>query len=304
MRMKLKQKKRFEPFQMFVDIVIFLFALIILYPIVYVVSCSLSDSSAVSSGQVVLFPVQFTLSGYAQIFKYSDIWTGYANTIFYAVVGTSLSLAVTLPCAYALSRRGLKFKGFWMVFFMITMYISGGLIPQYLNIKGLGLYNSRFSIVILGALSVYNMIVAKAFFENSIPYELTEAAKIDGCNEFGVFFRIVMPLSKAITTVLMLYYGIDRWNAYFDAMIYLDDRSKYPLQLFLREILLQSKITEELIQQGGLDMETMQYYMELAKSAELIKYCVIIVATLPMMIIFPYIQKYFEKGVMIGSVKG
>lgn len=291
-------------FQIVVNILIFTFLIIELYPIIYVVSCSFSEPDAVNAGEVLLVPVGFTLEGYKRVFEYRDIWIGYANTIFYTVVGTCINLLVTLPCAYALSRKDVVGSKYIMTFFMVTMYVGGGLIPNYLNIKSFGLVNTRMIMLILGALSVYNMIVARSFFASSIPYEITEAAKIDGCNEFITFGRIVMPLSKAIVGVMVLYYGIGHWNSYFDAMIYLDDREKFPLQMFLREILLQSKMLQESLADLSKSMEEIVRMEEIAKSADLIKFCVIVVSTLPLMIIYPKLQKNFEKGVMIGSVKG
>ncbi|MBQ8231430.1 MAG: carbohydrate ABC transporter permease [Lachnospiraceae bacterium] len=291
-------------FQLIVNTLIFVFLLIELYPIIYVVSCSFSDPDAVNAGKVLLMPIGFTLEGYKRVFEYRDIWVGYGNTIFYTVVGTIINLLVTLPCAYALSRKNVAGSKFVMIFFMVTMYIGGGLIPGYLNVKSFGLLNTRAVMVILGALSVYNMIVARTFFSGSIPYEITEAAKIDGCDEFSTFLKIVMPLSKAIVGVMVLYYGIGHWNSYFSAMIYLDDREKFPLQIFLREILLQSKMLQDTVADPSASVEEIMYLEQLARSADLIKYCVIIVSTLPMMIIYPNLQKYFEKGVMVGSVKG
>lgn len=291
-------------FQITVNVLLFLFLIVELYPIIYVISCSFSDPDAVTAGKVVLFPEGFTLEGYKRILEYADIWIGYANTIFYTVLGTMVNLAVTLPCAYALSRKELVGRKYIMVFFMITMYIGGGLIPSYLNMRSFGLENTRVGLLVLGALSVYNLIVARTFFANTIPYEITEAARIDGCDDFSIFRKIVMPLSKAITVVMILYYGIGHWNSYFNAMIYLEDREKFPLQMFLREILLQSKFANEAANTGLVSVEEMERLEEMARSAELIKYCVIIVATLPMMIVYPKLQKYFEKGVMIGSVKG
>ena len=291
-------------FQLMVNLLIFAFLIVELYPIIYVVSCSFSDPDAVNAGKVLLFPQGFTLEGYKRVLKYRDIWIGYANTIFYTVVGTCINLLVTLPCAYALSRKDVAGSKYIMVFFMITMYIGGGLIPNYLNVKSFGLLNTRTVLLILGALSTYNMIVARTFFASSIPYEITEAAKIDGCDEFSIFAKIVMPLSKAIVGVMVLYYGIGHWNSYFSAMIYLDDRDKFPLQIFLREILLQSKMLEEATADPTAGIEEVLRLEEAARAADLVKYCVVIVSTLPMMVIYPKLQKYFEKGVMIGSVKG
>ena len=291
-------------FQLTVTIILSIFLCIMVYPIIYVVSASFSDPDAVKAGQLVLLPIRFTVQGYQYVFTNADIWVGYSNTIFYTVFGTMVNLFVTLPCAYALSRSEVVGRNKIMIFFMITMYISGGLIPSYLNVKSFGLLNSRIYILIDGALSVYNMIVARTFFASTIPVEITEAARIDGCNDFSIFSKIVIPLSKAIMAVMVLYYGVGRWNSYFNAMIYLEDRKKYPLQLFLREILIQSNLLASISADGGMTPEEMEIIIKLSKSAELVKYCIIVVATLPMMIIYPKLQKFFEKGVMIGSVKG
>ena len=291
-------------FQIVVTIILAVFFIIELYPMLYVVLCSVSDPDAVASGEVLLWPVGVTMQGYRSVFQYRELWIGYANTIFYTVLGTMLNLAVTLPCAYAMSRKELMGRNQLMLFFMITMYVSGGLIPTYLNVKSFGLLDSRWSMVILGAMSVYNMIVARTFFANSIPGEIVEAARIDGCSDFGIFSKIVLPLSKAITGVLVLYYGTSHWNAYFSAMIYLDDRKKFPLQLFLREILIQSKFAAEALTDSTVSAEEIAYLAELSENAQLMKYCIIIVSTVPIMLIYPRLQKFFEKGVMIGSVKG
>ena len=291
-------------FQIVVTIILAVFFIIELYPMLYVVLCSVSDPDAVASGEVLLWPVGVTMQGYRSVFQYRELWIGYANTIFYTVLGTMLNLAVTLPCAYAMSRKELMGRNQLMLFFMITMYVSGGLIPTYLNVKSFGLLDSRWSMVILGAMSVYNMIVARTFFANSIPGEIVEAARIDGCSDFGIFSKIVLPLSKAITGVLVLYYGTSHWNAYFSAMIYLDDRKKFPLQLFLREILIQSKFAAEALTDSTVSAEEIAYLAELSENAQLMKYCIIIVSTVPIMLIYPRLQKFFEKGVLIGSVKG
>ena len=279
-----------------------IFFLITLYPLIYVLSASFSDPDAVSGGRMVLWPVGFTLQGYEYIFKYQEIWSGYANTLFYTVFGTLFALLITIPCAYALSRRDLKGRGAVMMYFMITMYISGGMIPGYLNVQSLGLVDTRLFMIITGGLSVYNMIVARTFFSNSIPWELHEAARIDGASDFTTFFRIVLPLSKPILVVLMLYYGVAQWNSYFTAMMYLTDRAKFPLQLILKEILISSQISQSSIE--GLTAEDISQIFQQEKTANLLKYGVIVVSSVPMLIIYPFLQKFFAKGVMIGSVKG
>lgn len=302
--MKKSRKLSFSAFDAVNGFFLFLIAVIMLYPLVYVLSASFSSSQAILRGDVILFPVEFNTKGYEFAFKNKDIWTGYANTILYTVAGTLVNLAVTLPAAYALSRRELKTRNIFMIFFMITMYVSGGLVPTYLNLKSLHLLNTRWLMIINGALSVYNMIVARTFFSSSIPGEILEAAKVDGCSDFGIFFKIVLPLSKPIIMVMVLFYGVGHWNEYFNAMIYLDDRRLMPLQVFLREILIQGEMLKSLANDPNISAEMLQMLSEQAKAMDLIKYCVIVIAAVPMLAIYPKLQKFFEKGVMIGSVKG
>ena len=279
-----------------------LFFIIIMYPLLYVISASFSDPGAVSSGEMILLPVGPSVDGYEYIFNYEDIWVGYANTIFYTVLGTAINVAVTIPCAYALSRRDLMGRGFVLLMFMITMYVNGGLIPTYLNVYSFGLVNTRAYMLICGAMSVYNCIVARSFFCSTIPWELHEAACIDGANDFTVFFRIILPLSKPILVVMILYYGVSHWNSYFNAMIYLSDRSKYPLQLFLREILVNGRIAATASE--NMTVEEAEMLLKRQDQADRIKYCVIIVSTVPMLILYPMVQRFFAQGIMIGSIKG
>ena len=274
-----------------------------LYPMLYVLSASFSDPNAVSSGKMVLLPVKPSLQAYQYILQYQDIWTGYGNTIFYTIVGTLINLAVTLPCAYALSRRDFKPRNVLMILFVITMYFQGGLIPSYLNMRSLHLVNTRWALLILGAVSVYNLIVARTFFTNSIPWEMHEAAFLDGCSDFRLFLRIVLPLSMPITVVMTLYYGIAHWNAYFNAYIYIRDRSLYPLQVFLREILTLGSFMSEIADTGAYTAADVAYFTKQAETANMMKYAIIVVSTLPMLVLYPLLQKYFTKGVMIGSVK-
>lgn len=305
----MKKRKHFvrkiDYFQLFLVLFLCMFFCIMAYPLLYVLSASVSDPDLVNAGKIVLLPKGFNLEGYQYVFKNKDIITGYVNTIFYTVVGTLVNLMVTLPCAYALSRKEMVDRGKLMVFFMITMYFSGGLIPSYLNIKSMGLVNTRTIMVINGALSVYNMIVARTFFASSIPNEIVESARIDGCDDFQIFNKIALPLSKALSAVMVLYYGVGHWNEYFTSMIYLDDREKFSLQLFLKEILVQGEMLAGLTTDTqGLSVEEIAVLRQAAENATLTKYCVIVAAALPMLIIYPRLQKYFEKGVMIGSVKG
>ncbi len=283
--------------------VIFMF-LITLYPLIYVLSASFSDPDAVASGKMLLWPVGFGVGGYEMVFQNSQIWIGYRNTILYTVVGTLMELGVTLPCAYVLSRKDFQGKGFFLTLFMITMYFNGGIICNYLNINDLGLLDNPLSQILPGLVVVYNMVVARTFFANTIPWELTEAARIDGASNFKLFIKIIIPLSAPIIVVLALYYGVAHWNNYFNALLYLSNRDLFPLQVFLKEILTQAKMANEFLLEGGYSDAEIKALTSKAQMANQIKYCVIVVSTVPMMIVYPRLQKYFAKGVMIGSVKG
>ena len=279
-------------------------AVLMLYPLVFVLSASFSDPKAVAGGEMLLLPIRPTLEGYKYLLQYEEIWAGYMNTIFYVFVGTVLNLAATLPCAYAMSRNDLKGRKYLMIFFMITMYFSGGMIPGYLNIKSLGLLNTRSVILINGLVSTFNLIVARTYFMTSIPWEIQEAAVIDGCNDFQIFNKIIFPLSKAITVVMALYYGVGRWNSYFIEMIYLKDRGKFPLQLFLREILTKSTFAKTAMADGrSFSAEQMMALIKQADTANMIKYGVIVISALPMLIVYPFLQKYFVTGIVMGAVK-
>ena len=292
-------------FNAVIYILLLLLAVIMLYPLIFVLSASFSDPKAVAGGEMLLLPVKPSLEGYRYLMQYKEIWVGYGNTIFYMIAGTLLNLAATLPCAYAMSRKDLKGRKYLMIYFMITMYFSGGMIPGYLNIKSLGLLDTRGVILINGLVSTFNLIVARTYFMTSIPWEIQEAAVIDGCNDFQIFGKIIFPLSKAITVVMTLYYGVGRWNSYFVEMIYLKDRNKFPLQLFLREILTKSTFAKTAMAEVmSFSAEQMMALIKQADTANMIKYGVIVLSALPMLIIYPFLQKYFEQGVMIGSVKG
>lgn len=303
-RQRIRQSRGDRVFGIVNGAVLALIFIITLYPMLYVLSASFSDPDAVASGKMVLLPVKPSLQAYAYILQYNDIWTGYANTIFYTIVGTAINLAVTLPCAYAFSRRDFKGRSVLMPLFIVTMYFQGGLIPSYLNMRSLGLVDTRMALLILGAVSVYNLIVARTFFANSIPWELHEAAFLDGCSDFRLFFSIALPLSAPITVVMLLYYGIAHWNSYFNAYIYLRTRSLYPLQVFLREILTMGSFMSEISDLGAYSAEDIAYFTKQAETANMMKYAIIVVSTLPMLILYPFLEKYFAKGVMIGSVKG
>lgn len=277
--------------------VITVLTLIVLYPLIYILSSSFSSASAVSQGRVVLWPVDFSVEGYRRVFAYSRVWQGYCNTIIYTLAGTAINVVITMTCAYPLARRGLPHKGFFTFLFTFTMMFGGGLIPTYLQVKALGMVNTVWALLIPGAMSVYQMIIARTFITNTIPDELLESAKVDGCSDFCFFFRFVLPLSKAVLAVIALQYAVGHWNNYFDAMIYLQNRDLYPLQIFLREILIMSQFDAN-------DLIDAESSVAMAGMADLMKYALIVVSTAPILCIYPLLQKYFVKGVMIGSLKG
>ena len=274
-----------------------LLILIILYPLIYVVSSSFSSGEAVSTGKVLLWPVEFSLQGYKAVFAYQQVWVGYRNAIFYTVVGTLLNLTLTIMAAYPLSRKNFQFRNFYMTLFLIIMFFSGGIIPNYILMTKLHLTNTRWSLILSGSISVYNMIIMRTYFQNNIPNELLEAAKIDGITDIGYLLKVVLPLSKSILAVITLYYAVSHWNSYFNAMLYLRDESLYPLQLVLRSILNVGKIDLSQI----TDAEIIKQMRGLS---DLMKYSLIIISSAPIIIAYPFVQKFFEKGVMIGSVKG
>lgn len=276
---------------------IVLFLIIIIYPLIYVVSSSFSSGRAVSGGLVLLWPVEPTLTGYKLVFAYRRVWTGYMNTIIYTVVGTTINIILTTFAAYPLSRRNFQGKAFFTVLFMIPMFFNGGIIPTYILYTQLGLTNTRWAIILSWAVSVYNMIIMKTFFQTSIPEELHEAAVIDGITDFGYLFKVVIPLSKAIYAVITLYYAVGHWNSYFTALLYLRDREMYPLQLVLRDILNASKVDLSQITDAEL-------LAQLIGATDVMKYSLIIISAVPILVAYPFVQKFFEKGVMIGSVKG
>lgn len=274
-----------------------LLLLIVAYPLYFIVIASISDPAMVINGEVWIWPKKINLAGYEELFKVNRIWVGYRNTVLYAVVGTLVSMVVTVPVAYALSIKNLKIRKIAMLYFMFTMFFSGGLIPTYLIVAQLlHMDNSFWVMVIPFCLNVYNMIIMRTFFENSLPYELWEAAQLDGCSHARYLVRVAMPLSKAVLSVIVLYYVVGKWNEYFTALIYIRNDNLVPLQIVLRDILIQNEAFT------GAEMGAAG--MEASKKANLIKYASIVVATLPMMILYPFLQKYFEKGVMIGAVKG
>ena len=268
-----------------------------LYPLVYVFSASFSDPQAVVSGKVFLFPVNPTLKGYAAVFKNKKILTGFSNSIFYLIVGTVLNLVMTMLCAYPLSRKEFRARGFLSMFFVFTMYFSGGMVPAYILVNKLGMINTRWSMIIPMAMSTYNMIICRTYIVNSIPDELYEASQMDGCTPFRYMLSVVVPLSKPILAVLTLYYGVVRWNDYFNAMLYLYKDNLQPLTIVMKEILIMSQVDMTQVTDASA-------VSKLQGMSELLKYSTIVVASLPVMLLYPLIQKHLVKGVMIGAVKG
>ena len=272
-----------------------LLALIILYPVYFIVIASISDPDAVLAGKVVLLPVGINIDGYMKILERTDVWQGYLNTLIYTLATVVLSLLVTIPAGWALSRETLPGKKFWMVYFIIPMFFGGGLIPFYNVMSKLGLINSPWAVILPAILSVWNLFMTKTFFSSSIPNGLIEAATIDGANHFQAFGMIVLPLAKAVMAVMALYYAVGQWNSYFNAMIFLQDETMYPLQLVLKEILIATESTV-----GGSGETILEQY----RMATQLKYVSVIVSSLPVLMLYPFVQKYFAQGVMIGSLKG
>ncbi len=270
--------------------------IIVAYPLWFIVIASISNSNLVNLGQVTFWPKDIRFYGYQQILEDSRIWKGYANTILYVVAGTALNMVVTMPAAYALSRRNFKARNVVMLYFVFTMFFSGGLVPLYMTVSSLHLISTKTILIIFIAVNTYNLIIARTFIQNSIPEDLYEAAVLDGCSHFTYFIKVVLPLSKAVNSVLILYYAVYHWNDYFNALIFNSKSENAPLQIVLREILLlnQAFASGNGGVQGGYGQS----------SADQVKYAVIIVSTVPILCVYPFIQKYFEKGVMIGAVKG
>lgn len=272
-----------------------LFLILLIYPLYFIIIASFSDPSAVSNGKVWLFPSGFTLDGYRELLKHSNIWIGYRNTILYTVVGTAIGLVVNVTAAYALSRKDLAGRKFLSLFFIFTMFFNGGLIPTFLTIRDFHLYDTFLVMVLPFSVGVFNIIVARTFFQTTIPGDLWEAAQIDGCGNLRYFLLVVLPLSKAIIAVLALWIAVGYWNSFFNALIYLKNPNLLPLQLILRNILITNQM-----QSGMGTGEAAQIALRLAS---MMRYSVIIVATVPIMCIYPFVQKYFNQGVMIGAVK-
>ena len=293
----IRQSREDVCFSIVITIISTLVLVIVLYPLIYIVSASFSSPMSVVQGKVWLLPKEFTLKAYHAVVTNKELITGYRNSLIYTVVGTAFNLLMTIVCAYPLSRKDLRGRNFLTIMISITMFFSGGTIPTFLCLKQLNMLNTFGVMIIPGAINVWNMILMRNYFQNSIPEEIIEAAKVDGCTNVGALIRIVLPLSKAITAVMVVYYAVGHWNSYFNALLYLKDRWRYPLQLVLREVLLigtgMRESTAEVVNSVDqlLLFETQQF-------------AIIIVASLPVMILYPALQKYFMKGVMVGSIKG
>jgi putative aldouronate transport system permease protein len=284
--------------EMIMLLLVVVFVFIVLYPLYYVLVASVSDPYAVYAGKTFLFPSGFTLEGYARVFKEKAIVTGYLNSIYYTVLGTLISTVLVFITAYPLSKRELPGRKMIMIFYLITMYFTGGLIPTYLVVAKTGLLNSVWAMILPGGVSVFNVIITRTYFETSLPNELFEAAKVDGSGYINTFIKIAMPLAKPILAVMVIFAMVAYWNDWFTALIYMSDKGKYPLQLSLRQILIQSEATANAM--SGMDGG----YAEANRIKELIKYSSMVVGAVPMLIAYPFVQKYFEKGFMVGAVKG
>ena len=286
-------------FETVVVIILAILTLIILYPLYFVVIASFSDAKLVVAGEVWWYPKGVTLENYMQCFTNGDLMLGYRNAFIILILGTATNLFLTILCAYPLSRHDLWGSNGIMIYCTIPMFFGGGLIPTYLMVtQTLGLKNSWWAVILVAGIATYNMIIMRTFFMTSIPFELQEAAQIDGCTPIGILLRIILPLSIPVICVIGLYYGVNHWNSYFSALVYLPDKNKWPLQLFLRQILVNNDISAV---DGGASSDEMA---RRAMRAETIKYSIVILASIPMLIIYPFVQRYFVKGVMIGSVKG
>ncbi len=286
-------------FTVTVYILLILFCILTLYPLIYIVSCSLSDPEAVYRGDVFLLPVKFSVKSYERVLNNSEIWTGYKNTIIYTAVGTFLSVAFTMMSAYPLTRKDLKGRQVFMTLYVITMFFGGGIVPLYIVVDSLGMIDTMWGVILPGCVSVWNLIVVRTYINTSLPFELQEAAMIDGADGFRLFFRIVLPLCKPVILIMVLFYLVGYWNNYFNALMFLSTAEKYTLQLVLRNIL----ITQDLNGMIGSGGSQENLYQQ-AILSESLKYSSIVVSTLPILLIYPFLSKYFEKGMVIGSLKG
>lgn len=289
----------------FVNTVLLIIVLIILiYPMYFCLIASFSDPYSVATGKLTFFSIGFTTEAYKLAFMEDQLWQGYRNSLYYTLFGTLFALFLTIPGAYFMSKKEMPFHGLLSWFFLIPMYFGGGLIPTYMTVRNYNLLNQPHTLIVLGSLSIYNMIVTRNYFEHAIPNELYESASIDGASPLRSFFTIALPLAKPIIAVITLFYAVSRWNSYFSAMIYVTDSKLHPLQMVLRNILLQNKTSMSDIYSMGLDPEQIAELEYRKYITEAMKYAVIWIASLPMLIIYPFVQKHFTKGIMIGAIKG
>ena len=282
-------------FNVFNTILMILISLVIIYPLWYVILASITDPAIVNTGRFLLVPTGLYTAGYVEAFDYPQLWNGYRNNIIYTVVGVIVALFATIPGAYALSRRDLAGRRGIMFLFTFTMFFNGGMIPLYLTIQSIHIYNTLWAIVLPIGVSVYNLIVCRSFFESNLPLELLEAAKLDGCSDFGFFFKIAIPLSSTIIAVMVLFYATGLWNMYFNALMYLQDQDKMPLQVVLKDLINSNQL---MAGSSGAEMAERQ------KLVDQLKYVIVTLAAFPLVIVYPFVQKYFAKGVMVGAVKG
>ena len=276
---------------------LFIIFIVILYPLLYIVSASFSDPNAVVGGKMWFLPIGFTLEGYKKVFSSSEIGRGFINSAIYTVVGTTINVIMTIMAAYPLSRKDFVGRNIFTMIFTVTLFFSGGLIPLWIVVRSVGIYNSMWALILPSAVSMWNIIVMRTYFQTSIPGELWEAAKIDGCGNMSYLMKIILPLSKPIMAVMILFYGVGQWNKFFEALIFLRDKELFPLQLILRDILIKNILAESM-------RDPMMTALQINRTSEIIKYCLIVVSSIPMIVIYPFIQKYFVKGVMIGAIKG
>ncbi len=269
----------------------------IIYPLYFIVIASVSEPSAILNGEVWLWPQGFTLEGYAAIFSEPSIWRGFGNSILYTTLSTAISVSIIICGAYALSRKDLPGRKFFTLLFIITMFVNGGMIARYLVVQNLGMLNTIWAVVLPGAVGVWNLIIARSFFEGNVPDELRDAAQIDGANDFRFFFRIVIPLSKPLIALMVMIHLVANWNAWFDALIFLQDQNRFPLQLVLRNILIQTEVTT------GVGTGAMDGFAAAQRLGELIRYGMIVVSSAPLLIALPFMQKHFVKGALLGAVK-
>ena len=304
---KIRQTKADVVFDVFNTVFMVLLMFVILYPLYFTVIASFSDPYAVVNGKVVFWPINPTLEPYENVFKENRIWIGYRNNLINVPLGTLWNLILTLPTAYVLSKKKLHGRGLFATYFLIPMYFGGGLVPTYMQIKGMGLVNTPYTLIVLSGLSIYNMIVSRVFFQTSIPEDIYESATIDGASDFRQFFQMALPLAKPIIAVMALFYAVGRWNDYFTALIFISDNNLQPLQIILRGILLLNQTALANLNTQNLGQDDIEYMLTLARQvymAEGMKYSLIFISSAPLLIAYPFVQKYFVKGIMIGSLKG